>query len=119
LSGIELTTLAFEMNLGVWGKHFLGISILLFAYSTMLGMANYNQKCWDYIFRGKAYLGQNSFQFWYVGTILVGSVLAAENVVNLIDIAYALMTIPNIVATVVVAPRVKAALDNYNQRHKI
>lgn len=119
LSGIELTTLAFEMNLGVWGKHFLGISILLFAYSTMLGMANYNQKCWDFIFRGKAFLGQNSFQFWYVGTILVGSVLAAENVVNLIDIAYALMTIPNIVATVVVAPRVKAALDNYNQRHKI
>lgn len=119
LSGIELTALAFEMNLGSWGKHILGISILLFAYSTMLGMANYNQKCWDYIFRGKVFFRQTSFQAWYVGTLLVGSIVAVENVVNLMDISYALMTIPNIVATVVLAPQVKNALDYYNQRHNL
>ena len=116
LNGIRMTMAAFESNLGGAGRHLLGISILLFAYSTMLGMANYNEKCWDYIFRGRWGMGKNAFQAWYILTILLGSVLAMENVLNLIDIAYALMTIPNILVTVAVAPQVKAALKDYNRR---
>lgn len=115
LSGIELSTAAFEFNLGSTGKHILGICILLFAYSTILGMANYNQKCFDYVFKGK--LGTKSFQTWYIGTILVGSVLAMENVINLIDIAYALMTVPNIIATLITAPTVAKRLREYNKSY--
>jgi AGCS family alanine or glycine:cation symporter len=77
-------------------------------------MANYNLKCWDYIFKGK--LGDSAYQGWYALTIFAGAVLAAQNVLNLIDIAYALMTIPNIVATLILAPRVKAAMADYDQR---
>ena len=78
-------------------------------------MANYNQKCWDFVFQGK--LGDKSYQAWYAMTIFAGAVLAAQNVLNLIDIAYALMTIPNIVATLMLAPRVKAAMADYDRRH--
>ncbi|MBY0516086.1 MAG: amino acid carrier protein [Bacteriovoracaceae bacterium] len=119
LNGIEITTLAFEKGLGSLGRYLLGISILLFAYSTMLGMANYNQKCWNYIFRGKKYFGEKSFQIWYVGTILMGSVLALENVLNIIDIAYALMTIPNIIVTVAAAPLVAKELKKYNLQNRL
>lgn len=118
LSGIQLTIAAFEENLGVAGRHLLGISILLFAYSTMLGMANYNQKCWDFLFKGRWGLGNKSFQVWYVGTILLGSILAMENVLNIIDIAYALMTLPNIIVTVALAPRVEKELKKYNLRYR-
>lgn len=116
VSGIELTTRAFAAQLGDRGKHFLGISILLFAYSTILGMANYNEKCWNYLFAGRAWLGRPTFQAWYGLSIFAGSLLAATNVVNIIDIAYALMTIPNIIVTVVVAPIVVHELISYKRR---
>jgi len=117
LSGIQLSIAAFEKNLGSAGRYLLGISVLLFAFSTILGMANYNQKCWDFVFKGRRGTGVVSFQAWYIGTIMVGSLLAMDNVLNLIDIAYALMTIPNIIATVWLAPKVAAALKDYNRRH--
>lgn len=119
LSGIQLSIAAFEKNLGSAGRYLLGISVLLFAFSTILGMANYNQKCWDFVFRGRKGTGVISFQAWYVGTIMVGSILAMENVLNLIDIAYALMTIPNIFVTVWLAPQVAKALRDYNRRHEL
>ncbi len=114
LSGIELSIAAFEIPLGSIGRHLLGICVLLFAYATILGMANYNLKCWDFVFKGK--LGDSVYQGWYALTIFAGAVLAAQNVLNMIDIAYALMTIPNIVATLILAPRVKAAMADYDQR---
>jgi len=114
LSGIQLSIAAFEIPLGEWGRHLLGVCVLLFAYATILGMANYNQKCWDFIFKG--HLGDGAYQGWYALTIFAGAVLAAQNVLNIIDIAYALMTIPNIVATLMLAPRVKAAMADYDRR---
>jgi AGCS family alanine or glycine:cation symporter len=116
MSGIALSIAAFAIPLGEWGKHLLGVSVLLFAYATILGMANYNQKCWDYLFRGRWGLGAGSYQVWYAGTVFVGAILAAQNVLNLVDIAYALMVIPNIVMTVAMAPRVKRALADYDRR---
>ncbi len=116
LSGIALSIEAFSIPLGETGRLLLGASVLLFAYATILGMANYNQKCWDYIFRGRRGFGATTYQVWYAGTVFVGAVLAAQNVVNLVDIAYALMAVPNIVVTVVMAPRVVAALKDYNRR---
>lgn len=113
LSGIELTNRAFASELGAWGQHFLAVSILLFAYSTILGMANYNEKCWSYLFRGRRGFGVSTFQIWYGLSIFAGALLAAANVVNLIDIAYALMTIPNIIVTVRTAPQVAAQLRKY------
>lgn len=114
MTGIQLSIAAFEIPLGEAGKHLLGICVLLFAYATILGMANYNQKCWDFVFKGK--LGRNAYQGWYAATVFIGAVLAAQNVLNIIDIAYALMTIPNIVATLILAPRVKAAMADYDRR---
>jgi len=40
-------------------------------------------------------------------------------VVNLIDICYALMALPNIFAVVVLAPKVKTALASYTQKYKL
>lgn len=116
VSGIELTTQAFASQLGDWGRHFLGVSILLFAYSTILGMANYNEKCWTYLFAGRPWFGRRTFRAWYGLSIFAGSLLAATNVINIIDIAYALMTIPNIIVTVVVAPSVVRELRSYKRR---
>lgn len=117
ISGIQLTTQAFTGHLGIWGQHFLAITIILFAFSTMIGMANYNQKCWDYLFKGRWGLNDKAFLVIYSGSILLGALVPMINVINLMDIAFALMTVPNIIATVYLAKKVKLALDEYNHKN--
>jgi AGCS family alanine or glycine:cation symporter len=119
MSGIELSIAAFSIPLGAIGRHLLGVSVLLFAYATILGMANYNQKCWDFLFKGRRGFGATTFQCWYAGTVMLGAILAAQNVLNVIDIAYALMVIPNVIVTLLMAPRVKTALIQYDLKNEL
>jgi len=117
LKAIEITSYAVENNLGLWGRHFLGITILLFAFSTMIGMANYNLKCWNYLFKGRFIFSEKLFVFLYGLSIFIGALIPLNNVINLMDISYALMTIPNIFATVYLAKEVKNQLNKYNEKH--
>lgn len=119
VNGINLTAYAFTSSLGEWGRHALGVIIFLFSFSTMIGMANYNKKCWDYLFKGRFGFGEKTFVAFYSLSLAVGATLKMSAVVNLIDICYALMALPNILAVVILAPKVKSALATYNQKNKL
>jgi alanine or glycine:cation symporter, AGCS family len=119
LNGIKMTTVAFTQNFGDVGQHLLGVIIFLFSFSTMIGMANYNKKCWDYLFKGRYKLGEKSFILYYGVTIALGAIIEMNTVVNTIDIFYGLMAIPNILAVVLLAKHVKTKLKIYNNKYKI
>ncbi|MCT4642435.1 MAG: alanine:cation symporter family protein [Bacteriovoracaceae bacterium] len=119
LNGIALTTFAFERSLGELGKHLLAIIILMFSFSTMIGMANYNKKCWDYVFKGRFNLGNKSFIAFYSLSIFFGALIKMSSVVDLVDIAYGLMALPNVIAVIILAPKVKRELQKYNQKFKV
>ena len=118
-SGIILTLKAFENVLGDWGVYALGVSILLFGFSTMLGMANYNQKCWNFLFKGRFGLGENTFIIVFCLALVVGAVSAMDDIINLLDIGYAFMAIPNMIATLILAPRVVKAFNEYKEKFNI
>lgn len=118
-NGIDLTTSIFVKFLGEFGKHALGLMVFLFAFSTMIGMANYNKKCWDYLFAKKKYFNNFSFIVFYSTTLLIGSLLKINIVIDLIDICYGLMAIPNIFAVVLLSKKVNEKLKIYNQKYKI
>lgn len=118
-TGILMTSLAFSKNFPSFGNLFLGISILLFSVSTMLGYANYNQKCWDYLFKGKRFFRDGSFQIWFCMSILLGAFISPTNVINILDIGFALMAIPNMIACLILAPKVRKALNLYRQKYQI
>jgi len=82
-------------------------------------MANYSQKCWNYLFRGKYYLGEKSFIFFYSGSLILAAVVEMSDIVNFIDIAFALMAIPNIISVVYLASKVKVKLKEYNIKYKV
>lgn len=107
-TGIVITTLAFERTLPQIGVHLLGLAILFFATTTMLGMANYNEKCWHYLFRGRWFLSRDVFMFLFCMTMVVASISQVDDVVNILDSGYALMAFPNMIATLLLAPRAKA-----------
>lgn len=119
LNGINMTSFAFSSNLGDFGRHSLGVIIFMFSFSTMIGMANYNKKCWDYLFRGRWRMGNKSFIIYYSFSLAIGAIVEMTNVVNIIDICYALMAIPNIIATVMLAKDVKFRLKTYNSKYQV
>ncbi len=116
-SGILLTTKAFELSLPGYGKDILGISVLLFSFSTMIGMANYNKKCWDFVFKGKWFFNDRVYLVLYSITIVIGSVVKMKNVINLMDFMYALMALPNILITVYFAKEIMIKLKAYEQKN--
>ncbi|MCY4524622.1 MAG: amino acid carrier protein [Halobacteriovoraceae bacterium] len=112
-SGILITMSAFSKALPGVGSFFLGLSVILFSFTTILGSANYNQKCWNFLFKGRRFFTRKSFIIFYCGAILVGAIVSLDVVVNFLDIFFALMTIPNLIATVYLAPKVVVAMNDY------
>lgn len=111
--GVQLSRDAFEATLGSAGVHCLGIAVFLFGFSTMIGMANYNAKCWHYLFRGRFFLNHYVFVLFFCSTLVAAAVSEQADVVNLLDIGFALMAVPNMIATLRLSPRVKRALEVY------
>lgn len=115
--GIVMTTRAFEAALPGFGSYFLGAAVLLFSLSTMMGYSNYNLKCWDFTFKGKAFFNDKFFNFVFCLTIVIGAISAGNIIINLLDIGFAFMAIPNMIATIILAPKVKEALLIYNNKY--
>lgn len=117
VEGVLLTALAFETSFGVFGKHFLGVAILLFSTTTMIGMANYNNKCWHYLFKGRKGFGEKTFIAVFCLCLFLGAIAEMGNVVNVLDIGFAFMAFPNMIATLILAPRVMKAFNKYKAKY--
>lgn len=112
-SGILLTMNAFESALPRFGIPILNLVIILFVFTTIAGMSNYNRKCWNFIFRGHRLFREPTFIAWFAFTVFAGASFTMKDVINLIDSAYALMAIPNLVAILLTAPTVAAMTRSY------
>ena len=115
-SGIVLTTLAFKEHLGMAGVYILGITIFFFSFSSMVGMAYYNEKCWNYIFRGR-FLGTKAHLAIFCVTLYLGAIFTINDVINIIDIGFAMMCVPNLLAVLFLSPKVRAALIVYKKKY--
>ncbi len=113
MQGVLLTLSAFETNLPQVGGAILGLSIFLFSFTTMLGMANYNEKCWNYLFRGRYKMGRLAFTIFFSTTLFIGALFPLETVINLLDAGLGFMAFPNMIATLVLAPKVVGAMKTY------
>lgn len=110
LSGISLTAKAFEASLPGVGPYILAVCVLIFAFTTIFGLAYYGQKCLAFLIGVKR---ARIFNYWYVGLILVGSAASLRGVVAFIDVAYGLMAFPTMIAAILLAPKVMVAATEY------
>lgn len=102
-NGVTLTTQAFSQQLGEIGRIILMICVIIFSMSTMIGYSYYGSKCTSYLF-GSRY--KKYYRIVYVATIAAASIVTIDVAVNFIDGMYALMAIPTMTATLLLAPRV-------------
>lgn len=109
-SGVTLTAHAFEAAMGTPGLLILALAVAVFALTTMFSMSYYGAKCFSFLLGAHT---QNVYNYFYVASILLGSVASLAAVINLIDGMYALMAFPTMISALALAPKVRAAADTY------
>lgn len=114
-SGIVLTLQAFEITLFGFGDELLMIIVTAFALSTLFTYSYYGVKSLSFLTNGKIGKYYNVF---FIVTIVLAAVASLELVVRLIDLSYALMVIPNMIAVLLLAPKVNMAAKEYFKKLK-
>ena len=93
VDGAVLTILAFQTVLGRWGAWFIGVSIVLFAFSTILGWAYQGEQAFAYLSGGR---GLGLYRAAFALAALLGVETRPEAVFLFSDVCNALMCIPNL-----------------------
>lgn len=114
-SGIVMTLTAFERTLFGFGDDLLMLIVTAFALSTLFTYSYYGVKCLSFLTNAK--IGK-LYNVYFVIMIIFAAVASLELVKNLIDLSYALMVIPNMIAVLLLAPKVNAASKEYFQKLK-
>ena len=118
-AGVTLTTKAFEGSIS-WFPYILTITIGLFAYSTMISWCYYGERGWIYLLDHFGGLGLRTvviFRIAFIGFIVLGAVSELKHVVDFSDLLVVSMAFPNIVGSIVLAPRVLNKVRDYWNRY--
>ena len=98
-NGGKLTSLGFG-QIPYVGPILLTIGIITFAFSTVLGWAYYGERCVEYIGGRKVLVG---YRCLYIAVAVIAPISALNLVWTVADILNALMSIPNLVAVLLLS----------------
>jgi len=104
LNGIVLTLEAFRRLFFGFGDILLLLMVFVFGISTLFTYSYYGVKCFGFLTKvrwGKYY------NYFYVGSIIFSALVTVEVVIGIIDLSFALMCIPNMIAVVYLSNFVK------------
>lgn len=107
--GAALTAAAFA-TVSSWFPIILAVSVVLFAYSTMISWSYYGERCWVYVF-GERY--SLLYKLMFVGFSVIASIASAANLVDFTDLLVLAMAFPNLIGLYVLSGNVRAALTQY------
>lgn len=111
LNGIVLTLEAFRRLFFGFGDQLLLLMVFVFGISTLFTYSYYGVKCFGFVTNKK---WGNYYNYFYVGSIVFSALVTVEVVIGIIDLAFALMCIPNMIAMVYLANRVKNEMQERN-----
>jgi len=109
-NGVSLTASAFADVMPNYGKYLLLICIAVFSMSSLFSYSYYGTKCMSFLFGADK---KHYYNYFYILSILIGATTSLSMMINLIDGVFALMAIPTMVATILLAPRVIKELKRY------
>lgn len=120
LVGVGVTTHAFSVGLPFSNSvcsFLLMISLVFFAFTTILGWDYYSEKCLQYLVGEKKGIIM-TYRILYILAVFVGPYLKADFVWTLADIVNALMAFPNLIALFSLSGVVATETKMYIQKLK-
>ena len=109
-NGVSLTASAFASAMPVYGKYLLMACIAVFSVSSLFSYAYYGGKCLSFLIGAKY---QHYYNYFYILSIIIGATTSLSLMINLIDGVFALMAIPTMTATLLLAPKVMKEVRRY------
>ena len=110
LDGVSLTAAAFESSFSFFGNYILLICVFDFSISSLFSYSYYGTKCLSFIIGDK---NKKKYNYIYILSIMLGATMSLSMMINLIDTFFALMAVPTMIATLILAPKVLEKLNNY------
>jgi len=113
IEGLSIALGAYDTLIPNAGKYLLLSMVIVFALSTMFSYSYYGRKCTSYLF-GTRYA--NYYTGFYLISIVVSSVMTLDAVISLMDMAFAIMAIPNMIAVFILAPKVMEEVKKFKAK---
>ena len=111
IQGLSIALGSFDALIPVAGKYLLMALVTVFAFSTMFSYSYYGRTCAEYLFgKDKA----RFYNWFYLLMLLIASVVTLDVVVSIMDLAFALMSVPTMYAVFRLSPKVVKALKEYS-----
>ena len=112
LQGMDLLQAAMEYHLGKFGVVFIALTLLLFSFSTFIGILFYARSNVAYLC-GDNWTSQTAYKLLALAMLFTGCMAAYTFVWDLGDVGIALMTVFNMIALFPLSGEALAALRDY------
>ena len=109
----NLVSAVFNQQFGFIGSAFIAISIMLFAFSTVLGWSHYGTKACEYLLGEKR---TTPYRVLFVLLVFGGAVMGNNLAWDLADTFNGLMMIPNLIGVIALSGIVMKITKNYVDR---
>ena len=114
-NGVSLTASAFNHAMPGYGAYLLMICVLIFSVSSLFSYAYYGSKCLSFLIGADK---KHYYNYIYIISIILAVTTPFSMMLNLIDGVFALMAIPTMISTIIMAPRVVKEIKGYIERIK-
>lgn len=117
LVGMDLLQAAMDYHLGTFGVVFIAITLLLFSFSTFIGILFYARSNVAYLF-GDNWTSQTIYKVIALVMLFIGGIATYTFVWDLGDVGVGLMTVFNIAFLYILAGQALGALKEYEKKKK-
>ena len=115
-TGAALSSQAFQQGLpGEWGAALVGVALILFAFSTVIGWAFYGETAMTYLFGAKA---APAYRAVWILFVYLGATGSLQVIWSVSDTLNGLMAIPNMIAVLASLPLLKKLIGEFFDRAK-
>ena len=114
LSGVTLTAAAFTETSSIF-EYILALTVVMFAFSTMISWSYYGLKAWTYLF-GESKVNELIYKAMFCSFVVVGTSISLSSAIDFSDAAMFAMSIFNIIGLYYLMPIVKKELKYFVDR---
>lgn len=114
-NGVTLTAAAFGQAMPGFGKYLLMVCVVIFSVSSLFSYSYYGTKCLSFLIGADK---KHYYNYIYILSIVLAVTMPFSAMLNLIDGVFALMAIPTMLSTIILAPKVLKEAKAYFEKLK-